>query len=337
MITGNQYQHFRRMFIDGILRNINYTSKEDILTDLRNAYDAFTEGAKTISDRTFEEDWKFIKEELQSNGFRLLKKLIKKKWCYRYSNTDFTINHLELSKHEIKKLSDSIKLLQQVKGIDMDNELSSILEKLDTQVRHYHSGQEDFISIQNGATAKGYHFIDDIYDAIREKTALKITYKPYQKDAFESVIHPYHLRNYNNRWFLFGWEEERQYVANLALDRIVKIGGCFNAYQSPDGIFSAKAYFGNMIGVTRSPQDMPEKIKLSFKKERAPYVVTKPVHPTQQVTPLKNGSVRIELELIVNKELVQLMLSFGSDVNVLAPKSLKNIIRQHAEEILNRL
>jgi predicted DNA-binding transcriptional regulator YafY len=225
-------------------------------------------------------------------------------------------------------------LLQQIKGIDKDNDLLLILTKLDTQIKYHTSRQEDVISIQNSEPATGYHFIDDIYEAIQGKTALKILYKPYQKNEFESVIHPYHLRQYNNRWFLFGWEEERQYVANLALDRMLKIRPISKSYKSPEGIFSANDYFRNMIGVTRSLIDTPQKIKLVFNKERAPYVITKPIHQSQQVTKLKNGKVRIELQLIINKELEQLILSFGSDVSIYAPESLKNKIRLHSERIL---
>ena len=51
----------------------------------------------------------------------------------RYSDTEFPIFNQGLSKHEIKKLTDAIKLLQQVKGIDLNNELLDILYKLDME------------------------------------------------------------------------------------------------------------------------------------------------------------------------------------------------------------
>ena len=336
MITGNQLQHFRRMYIEGCLRNnMRYISKEDLLTELNEAYTKEYGSNKTISKRTFENDWKYIKEELKNNGLHLVKKLVENKWCYHYSDTDFSINQMDLSPNDIKKLSDSIQLLQQIKGIDKENDLLLILTKLDTQIKYHSSRQEEIISIQNSEPAKGYHLIDDIYEAIKGQTVLKIVYKPYQKDEFQSVIHPYHLRQFNNRWFLFGWEENRKYVANLALDRMLKISPCYIDYIKPEGVFFPKEYFSNMIGVTRSLADTPQKIKLVFNKERAPYVITKPIHRNQVVTNRKNGKICVELELILNKELIQLILSYGSDVSVKAPKSLVETIKDHARKILN--
>ena len=37
------------------------------------------------------------------------------------------------------------------------------------------------------------------------------------------VIHPYFLKQYNNRWFVFGKNDLNGYILNLALDRMIHV------------------------------------------------------------------------------------------------------------------
>ena len=77
-----------------------------------------------------------------------------------------------------------------------------------------------------------------------------------------------------------------------------------------------------------------EEIKLLFASKRAPYILTKPIHETQQHTVLEDGSLQITLQLSINNELKQMILSFGADVKVIAPDSLKEFIREQAEGMI---
>ena len=52
---------------------------------------------------------------------------------------------------------------------------------------------------------------------------MKVRYHPYNvASPTRVIIHPYYLKQYNNRWFLFGYNpEKRKSDWNLALDRII--------------------------------------------------------------------------------------------------------------------
>jgi predicted DNA-binding transcriptional regulator YafY len=146
------------------------------------------------------------------------------------------------------------------------------------------------------------------------------------------VIHPYYLKEFNNRWFLFGWSDLNKRIEIMALDRMVKISVTSGIYH-PD-CFDPDTYFAHLIGVT-DPGTPVEKIQLCFAKDRAPYIITRRIHTSQVHAPCENGNVNIELDLKVNRELLALILAYGDDVEVLAPESLRltiKVVHQRALE-----
>ena len=65
-----------------------------------------------------------------------------------------------------------------------------------------------------------------------------------------------------------------------------------------------------------------QEIILMFNKEVAPYVLTKPIHPTQRHKQAPNG-LEIRIKVIPNFELERLILSFGEQVQVVSPHDFK--------------
>jgi CHAT domain-containing protein len=50
-----------------------------------------------------------------------------------------------------------------------------------------------------------------LYNAIYYKKVLQIQYQPFESDTpFDFTIHPHYLKQYNNRWFLFGLNNENE-------------------------------------------------------------------------------------------------------------------------------
>lgn len=66
---------------------------------------------------------------------------------------------------------------------------------------------------------------------------------------------------------------------------------------------------------------------------RAGYILTKPLHESQTKISNDETGLKIALKLIPNPELLQVLLSFGSDLKVLAPASLLEKILQEAQAV----
>lgn len=122
----------------------------------------------------------------------------------------------------------------------------------------------------------------------------------------------------------------------MALDRIKKIKTANTKYKEVD--FSAIDYFDEIIGVTNIKEELSQDVILKFSQNRYQYVKSKPLHGTQfDYKDADNNSVEntIGINVKFNRELLSTILSFGSDVEVLAPASLRDKVKEEVVKQLN--
>ena len=162
---------------------------------------------------------------------------------------------------------------------------------------------------------------------------MHITYSKFNGSRpFYWDIHPYFLKQYNNRWFLFGLNDYSKKISILALDRIDDLKETRIDFI-PNTIIDLDEYFKNIIGITKENGPI-ENVRLQFSKNRFPYVETKPIHDSQRI--IDHGNRIIELNVIPNKELLTMILSFGNDVEVLSPLHLRGQIATILKGTLNK-
>jgi predicted DNA-binding transcriptional regulator YafY len=130
------------------------------------------------------------------------------------------------------------------------------------------------------------------------------------------------LKQYNNRWFLFGFNPVTgKYDWNLAIDRIMGIKETTGSYQKNTKI-KWQDYFDDIIGVTRPADGKLRTVILQFLGKTGKYMVSKPLHGSQRSKWLDNDTLEIRLKLIVNYELERLILSYADSVKVIEPETL---------------
>ena len=178
---------------------------------------------------------------------------------------------------------------------------------------------------------KGFReFFYYLYDAIQCRRVQKIDYRTFDGKEETWTISPYFLKEYNNRWFLFGYNHARNQLTNAPLDRIQRAEAIEEDYIKPDEVDELKEltifddYFEDVIGVTIPKDGEVETVKLKFTDRRFHTVTTKPLHPSQRNYE-KEKTVTINVKK--NRELIQTILSFGKDVEVLEPAGLRNEIK----------
>jgi predicted DNA-binding transcriptional regulator YafY len=176
---------------------------------------------------------------------------------------------------------------------------------------------------------KGIEHLSTLYNAILYEKVLQIDYQPFENDSPVSLtIHPYYLKQYNNRWFLFGYFPEMvKYDWNLAIDRIVKINEIQEEYRKNTQV-DWDEYFEDMVGVTKPEGATPEKVVLLFFGKTGKYMETKPIHGSQRSQWLDGSTLEIKLDVIINYELERFILSYADSVKVLQPQSLQKVIAE---------
>lgn len=278
-----------------------------------------------ISRRQIFEDIAFM-ESKEGWSIDLAKYRDGKRVYYRYADLSFSINNMPLNEVEINQLKAALDILSQFKGMPQFEWINELVPKLRQGMT---SNQvSTIVDFDNNPYLKGIDHLGALYNAIFYKTVLIISYKPFENDSpFDVLIHPYFLKQYNNRWFLFGYNPENdRYDWNLALDRIVSIRDVKDNYHKNNKI-DWREYFEDIIGVTKPINTDVEKVILHFSGKTGKYIETKPLHGSQKAKWIDNSTLEITLTLIINYELERLILSYIDSVKIIKPKMLRDRIK----------
>ena len=250
---------------------------------------------------------------------------------YRYKDKNFSIYKVPLSDKEIMGLTQAIALLSRFEGMPGSEWLDSIIERfkpslgIDTNVGN-------IVGFDVNIDLKGREHFAALLQATTNKQVLIIRHFSYRtKQEYTSTIHPYYIKEYNNRWFLIGWNDEQNMLFNLAFDRILEITPIPKKFRLNEDI-DFFDYFDEMVGVSRKSDDKPQKVRFWASNDSVPYIQSKPFHGTQHIIEYCNDGAIFEIDVIINFELEQLILSFCNNIKVLSPDSLSQRIAHRISE-----
>lgn len=245
---------------------------------------------------------------------------------YHYTDSEFSIWNSPLVSDDAAVLRQVLGLLQQFQGLGLGDELHELAQRVEghLQAQAEAAPTRQLIWFEQVPNYVGTHFLGPLYQAIQKQQVLQMQYRPFgAAQALDSIVHPYLLKEYNHRWFLIGQGTGREGLSTYALDRIENFIPYNNqGYLSPPNNIASQ--FANIVGVSIPSEDcVPELVHLLFSASRGQYVRTKPLHPTQQLQARNDGVLEVSLKVIPTQELATLLLSFGDDVEVVAPSSLR--------------
>lgn len=245
---------------------------------------------------------------------------------YRYEDLNFSIRQLPLTEEELAALKDTVLMLSRIKGLPQFEWMEELLTKVEVEM-HQTEHSTNVVSFDANQYVTGLKYLEPLFNYIVSRQTIEVDYQPFGKPEVHWTLSPYHIKQYNNRWFLLAGNENGC-IVNVALDRIVAIEPSIAKYQPTDIDF--EEYFDDVIGVT-IPDVPAEHVLLKFSPSRFPYVHSKPLHHSQKVKDKENGIIEITVK--PNRELMALLLEFGDDVEVLQPEHL----RQEVQEKIQRM
>lgn len=302
---------------------------EDLVEACSKAIYEFTGNDNGIKRRQVLEDIKFM-ESTQGWNIPLERIRDGHRVYFRYEDKGFSINNQPLNETEENQLKEALLTLSRFKGMPQFEWVDEISARLDSGLGLSHNN-EKIIEFDQNNFLKGLEFITPIYNSILYKKAINIEYKSFKQDISQSIIfHPYFLKQYNNRWYVFGKNDASQFIMNLALDRISTIEESKKKYI-PNKSIDFTEYFEDIIGVTLNNEGKVEEVVIKVSNELLPYIKTKPIHGSQKLKEQGSTHALISLDLIPNYELESLILSYGEGVEVLHPKPLRDKIKKRVE------
>lgn len=322
-ILDRCFSDFHRKYeIEDLLDKVN-----DALMDLYGT---------EVSIRQIRDDIKYMRDRVTYNAPIKAYQYDGKKCYYRYEDENFSIFNNELSMEEVTKLRSTIEILNRYRGIPANAWLEEVISSLEYRFG-VKANNENIVAFDQNEQLKGIEFLSELIESAVNHQALRITYRTYRGKEIETIVHPYHIKQYNNRWFLFGLEENEEFgnsITNKALDRIVSFSRPSNVSYIPNKDIDFNTFFHDIVGVTiPTEHPRPENVILKFDKDRFPYIVSKPIHHTQKVINENNHTIMISVR--PNKELEARIFSYGPQVEVIEPLWLREQIIRKIESTLS--
>lgn len=293
----------------------------DACSDALYEYEGIDKG---ISRRSVQMDIQMMRSE--KLGYNAPIVVIDKKY-YTYEDPDYSISNIPLTDQDLGMLNGVVDILKQFKGFSHFNGVSEMVNKLEDQIYTSRQHTAPAIDFEKNEDLKGLEHLDVLYHAIIDKQPLTITYQSFKAQQPGGIVfHPYLLKEYRNRWFLLGVNENRKQVLNLALDRMLQIEKSTVPYLENE-LFDTQTYFKHLIGVTDSRSEVMD-VHLLVEPAHAPYVLTKPIHPTQQIVEQTEQGTVISIQVKLNFELEREILGFGNNIKVLKPRHLVRAVKR---------
>lgn len=282
-----------------------------------------------ICDSTIEKDMYAMKMEHDAPI-----KYSKREKGYYYDDPEFTMNDIPLTDNDMEAISFAAKTLMQFKDVSLFRQFGSAIDKI---VDHVAVSQDEyagqFIQFEAAVADGGNEFLTPLLQAIKLNQYVTFDYASFVSGELKPrKVIPLLLKQYRNRWYLISFDESKQDYITYALDRIEDFEVSKEIAVRPTG-FNPDNYFKYAVGIT-SGNATPDEVLLEVGTVAAKYLDSLPIHPSQKIKEMKDDYFVFSLKVSVTEELIREILSYGGEIKVLQPDSLKEEISKRAKKML---
>ncbi|MEA1874382.1 MAG: WYL domain-containing protein [Bacteroidota bacterium] len=242
---------------------------------------------------------------------------------YYYTQKGFHLFNMRLKPDEVFHLSEAVQHIEQLMMHQYFRNLSESLRKLNLQTI---SDDDMVLSLQAYNNPPAYKWLSKMVDAIESNQVVEIDYQPYKPPKqLKLKIHPYLIKEYNQRLYVLAWDEINTEYYVFGLDRIKAMKAVKSVWK-PIPVGMKTSYFKDIVGLSLPRNFKIEKIQIEIFSSRIPYILSKPLHASQKYIRKNDDWGLFEFDLIVNRDLKAWILEKGKDARVLKPEHLRSEI-----------
>ena len=333
-MPANRNALLRYKTIDKCLRNRARTwTLQELIEEVSEALYEFEGIDRGIGKRTIQQDIQIMRSDRLGYNAPIV---VEERKYYTYSDPDYSITNIPLTTRDLDSMATAIAVLRQFKGFSAFSDLNGMVHKLEDRVASIQEERTPVILLEKNDRLKGLQFLDQLYTAIAEKQVLKIRYQSFEaQEAQEIFIHPYYLKEYQNRWYLLGYHDSKHRIVRLGLDRMISVSIAWQTFR-PNKDFNPEEHFRDVVGVTVYEKSEVEEVRLCIDAQHAAYHLTKPLHHSQQLIEKTDQCVTISIQIKVNYELEREIIAQAERMQVVSPLWLKEKIEARLKEALRR-
>lgn len=175
-----------------------------------------------------------------------------------------------------------------------------------------------YVSLDASSQFKGFQYIDRLLDAVMKQYKVSFQHYSFEKKEFSThIVHPYHIKEYQNRWYLIAFAEKYDSVRTFGIDRLEQVEILEATFTN--NRFNADEFFRDMIGVSLIKTD-PIPITIWVTHSQANYLKTLPIHHSQSLHDTEDKDyLELRLYLKPNFELIHRILGMGEAAIIRSP------------------
>ena len=296
-----------------------------------------------VTIRMIQKDIKALEEDFG-------KKLVRNKGgrgTVRYEDQAEPLFYQELTADEEDILKEALGSLGQFEGLENFKWLEVLKRKLNMATGKKARPVISFA--RNDCLQIPDNLLGTLYSAIARRKVIRFGYRKFQdagRPYSQVTVHPYQLRQYNNRWFLLcnpvgnaEYPFNPEFIYNYALDRMDGRVEYIEEMTWIDTPVDIDARFDEIIGVTYRKDVGMEDIYFAVKPQAVSYVQTKYIHPSQdEVNPETEKEFKARYPSLSdckfffiscrpNVELYALLASYRDTLVVIEPEGVRNELK----------
>jgi len=284
-------------------------------------------GELEVSAKTVMRDLEFMRDRL---GLPLEYDAVKHGYYYTAPVRDFPT--MKVTQGEVAALLLAQKSLEQFRGTPFERPLTGAFRKLsqslggDMEVA-WHELEQAMSVRRSGVGLADMQVFDLLAKAVTEREEVEFSYhKLAGQEPEKRKVRPYHLGCIEDQWYLFAHDTGRGAIRTFALPRIRGVEKTGEKFRRPKDFSVAKLLEGS-FAVFEGRNAKP--VKILFKGVASRLVSERSWHPSQQISAQKGGAI-LSLRVGLSPDLVQWILGWGGEAEVLSPGELRGRVAKAA-------
>jgi predicted DNA-binding transcriptional regulator YafY len=197
-----------------------------------------------------------------------------------------------------------------------------------------HAKVQELVGEQSRAREEGNVGAIEKHGVFTERYAITFQYRKLNaKSPRVCQVHPYHLTVFRDRWYLIGYDLDRDDIRKFVLGRM-RDAAVTDEHFSKSRTFSIQKLFEKSLGIMTGKGDYEVVIELD------PWLTDvhrgRRWHPSQVIQELPSGGSHLHMRLSCLEEIEQYILSWGTHATVIGPTELIARIADTARTLADR-
>lgn len=252
---------------------------------------------------------------------------------YYYEDPNYSLDGLGIGSRELVALESAAQLLSGFADNPLLRQFAPAIARLKDRLslRKQHDDLDDhLVEFEVLPNYTGWSFIDRIFTAIKECRVIEFDYFYFDVENTRRIrLHPYLLKESQQRWYIVGWSVERKALRLYGLERIRSLESTEEKFPiSERKNFNASEYFKHTYGIFTLPDQAPSRVEVQLDRRELLYARSKPWHASQEELDDNEHGGRMAWTIHVTPDFKMELLSLGDKVEVLKPQWLRDEIAE---------